>query len=81
MGLPRWLSDKKSACNGLILRLGRSPGEENDNPLQYPCQENSMDRREQGHKELDMTEWLTLVPPIPIISSFESKFFLSDLPL
>ena len=43
-GLPRWLSGKDSSCSagdaedmGLILELGRSPGEENDNPLQYSC--------------------------------------------
>ena len=39
---------KESACNagdqGLIPGLGRSPGEGNDNPLQYSCLENSMDR-------------------------------------
>ena len=39
---------KKSACNtgdlGLIPGLGRSPGEGNGNPLQYPCLENLMDR-------------------------------------
>ena len=29
---------------GSIPGLGRSPGEGNDNPLQYSCQENSMDR-------------------------------------
>ena len=29
---------------GLILGLGRSPGGEHDNPLQYFCLENSMDR-------------------------------------
>ena len=29
---------------GLILGLGRSPGEGNDNPLQYSCLENSMDK-------------------------------------
>ena len=29
---------------GLIPELGRLPGEGNDNPLQYPCLENSMDR-------------------------------------
>jgi len=28
---------------GLIPGLGRSPGEENGNPLQYPCLENAMD--------------------------------------
>ena len=38
---------KASACNvgdlGSIPGLGRSPGEGNDNPLQYTCQENPMD--------------------------------------
>ena len=29
---------------GLILGSGRSPGGENDNPLQYSCLGNSMDR-------------------------------------
>ena len=35
-----------SACKtwGLILGLGKSPGEGNGNPLQYSCLENSMDR-------------------------------------
>ena len=39
---------KESACNagdlGLIPGLGRSPGEENGNPLQYSWLENFMDR-------------------------------------
>ena len=39
---------KESACNagdlGSIRRLGRSPGEGNDYPLQYSGLENSMDR-------------------------------------
>ena len=30
---------------GLIHGLGRSPGEGNDNPLQYSCLENPMDKR------------------------------------
>ena len=38
----------ESACSagdpGLIPGLGRSPGEGNSNPLQYPCLENLMDR-------------------------------------
>ena len=29
---------------GSIPELGRSPGEGNDNPLQYPCMEISMDK-------------------------------------
>ena len=39
---------KESACNsgdsGVIPGLGRSPGEENGNALQYSCLENSMDK-------------------------------------
>ena len=46
--LPQWLSGKESACNeedaGSIPGLGRSPGEGNDNPLQYSCLENPKDR-------------------------------------
>ena len=45
------LSGKESACNagdtgdmGLIPGLGRSIGGGNDNPLQYSCLENPMDR-------------------------------------
>ena len=58
----------KTACSAgevsLIPGLGRSPGEGNDNPLQY-CLENSMDRvawRAAVHEvaKLDMTERLTL---------------------
>ena len=43
LGFPRGLSGKESACqagdSGLISGLGRSPGEENGNPLQYSCLE------------------------------------------
>ena len=39
---------EESACSAgdpsLIPGLGRSPGEVNGNPLQYPCLENLMDR-------------------------------------
>ena len=35
---------KKSACNAGDLVLGGSPGEENDNLLQYSGLENSEDR-------------------------------------
>ena len=48
IGFPGGSEDKVSACNtqdlGSILRLGRSPGEGNGNPLQYSCLENPMDR-------------------------------------
>ena len=43
-----WLSGKESACDAgdmsSIPGLGRSPGEGNDNPLQYPYLDNPMDR-------------------------------------
>ena len=43
-----WCSGKESTCNagdaGSIPRSGRSPGVRNDNPLQYYCLENFMDR-------------------------------------
>ena len=48
LGLPRRLSGKESACNaedvGCVPEPGRSPGEENDDPLQYPCLGNPTDR-------------------------------------
>ena len=50
-GLPKWLSSKEYPCNagdtgdmGLIPGLGRSIGGGNNNPLQYSCLENPMDR-------------------------------------
>ena len=48
MGFPGGSDGKESACNagdqGLIIGLGRSPGEGNGYPLQYFCLENFMDR-------------------------------------
>ena len=50
-GFPWWLSSKDSACSagdkedvGWILGSARSPGGGNDNPLQYSCLKNPMDR-------------------------------------
>ena len=66
-GFPSGSDGKESACStgdtGLIPELGRSPGERSDNPLQYSCLENSMEGLvgySAGHKELDMTEKITL---------------------
>ena len=51
---------KESACNagdpGLIPGSGRSSGEENGNPLQSSCLENSMDRALAGYSPLDHKE-------------------------
>ena len=47
-GFPCNSVSKESACSagdpGSILGLGRSSGEGNGDPLQYPCLENFMDR-------------------------------------
>ena len=47
-GFPGGSGSKESACSardlGSIPGSGRSPGERNDNPLQYLCLENPMDR-------------------------------------
>ena len=69
-GLPCDSNGKESAGNvgdpGLIPGSGRSPGEENGNPLQYSCLENSVDREVcqatvHGVSEWDTTERLTLL--------------------
>ena len=48
LGLSWWLSGKESTCNegdvSLFLGSGRSPGEENGQPLQYSCLGNPVDR-------------------------------------
>ena len=48
MGFASGSDSKESACNAgdmrLIPDLGRSPGEENGNPLQHSCLENPTDR-------------------------------------
>ena len=65
---PGGVDGKESGCNAgdpsLVSGLGRSLGEENGNPLQYSCLENSMDREAwtaSVHEvtESDMTEQLT----------------------
>ena len=53
MGFPGGSVSKESACNagnaGSIPGLVRSPGEENDNPLQYSYLENLMNRGTYAH--------------------------------
>ena len=67
--LPWCSNGKKYVCNagnpGSIPGLGRSPGEENGNPVQYSCLENSMGKgawqaTAHGVAESDMTEQLTI---------------------
>ena len=68
MGFPEWLNGKESAYNAgdpsSLPGLGRSSGEENDNPLQYLAWENPWTEEPGGlqsmsHNKSDMTEQLT----------------------
>ena len=69
MGFPGGLTVKNPPVNagdtGSIPGSGRSPGEENGNPLQYTCLENPMDRGawwatvHTVTKQLDMTDLKT----------------------
>ena len=65
-GFPDSSAGKESICNagdlGSIPELGRSPGENKGNPLQYSGLENPMNCMYSpwGHKELDTTEQLSL---------------------
>ena len=69
MGFIGCSDGKESACNagdlGSIPGLGRHPGEEHVNPLQYSCLENPYGQRNLGgyspwgHKESDTTERLS----------------------
>ena len=66
-GFPGGSVSKESACNagdaGSIPGLRRFPGEGNGSPLQYPCQENPMDRgawRATVHSVAkSWTQWVT----------------------
>ena len=44
LGFAGGSDDKESICNAGDPGLGRSSGERNVYPLQYPCLENPMDR-------------------------------------
>ena len=90
--VPIWLKEKNTQIikDGICLQCGRpgfdpwvrrSPGEGNDNPLQYSCLESSMDRgySSWGCKESDMTEELTLshfqnnISPMTLVPQFENR--------
>ena len=58
MGILSGSDGEESAYNvgdpGLILRLGRTPGEGNGYPLQYSCLENPVDRGDwQGSQRVE----------------------------
>ena len=67
---------KESACNsgdpGLILGLGRFPGEGNGYPLQFSCLENSMDKGASGLQSMGSQrvrhDWAAKMFPFTILS-------------
>ena len=81
-GFPYSSVSKESACSsgdpGSIPGLGRSPGEGNGDPLQYPCLENLMDRGAWGLQSMGLqrigynsainTYLLTYLSEFPITS-------------
>ena len=78
-GFPGGSTVKESFHNlGSIPGLGRSPGEENGNPLQYSWLENSMDCTVHGVTESDMTQWLSLMIQWDVFHIF-SDFYLAFL--
>ena len=65
VAVAQWLNSKEFACNvgdgGLNPVSGRSPGGGHENPLQYSCLENSMDRgswRATVHRVTKSQTWL-----------------------
>ena len=76
---------KESFCNEqdprLIPELGRFPGAGHDNPYQYSCLENSINRGAwratvHGLAELDMTERLTLSLHFTSLNNYRIDFSL-----
>ena len=63
-GVPCGSDGKASACNagdvGSMPGLGGSPGERHGNPLQYSCQENSMDKRAWQTTNMGLQSWTWL---------------------
>ena len=82
LGFPGGSDNEKSACNagelGTIPESRRSPGEGNDNPLQYSCLENSFHGQRNlvgfspwGCKELNTIEQLPLsLNALPVYNKF-----------
>ena len=78
---------KRSACNagdpGSTPESGRSPREENGNPLQYSCLENPMDLP-RGCKESDTIERITLslsfsLPPQLCLSNYKPEITVASV--
>ena len=57
----------------MIPRLRRSPGKGKGYPLQYPGLENSIEYSPWGHKELDLTEPLSLSFTLKLEKNYRRK--------
>ena len=89
-GFPGDSVSRDSACSAgdldLIPRVGRSHGEGNGNPLQYPCLENSMDRGAwqattcRVAKESDRTEQLSLMHSLRALTDIAPPQTPCDIP-
>ena len=71
-GFPRWLNGKESACQegdvNSIPGWGKSPGEGNDNPIQYSCLGNP-----DGQRSLaDYSPWDLKESDLDVLFSFET---------
>ena len=85
MGFPDGASGKEPAwqCRrvlGLTLGSGRFPGGEHDNPLQYSCLENPMDRGAWWatvHKVAESWTWLLWLNTHTIVEAEKSHHLLS----
>ena len=88
-GFPGGSDGKVTVCNmedpGLIPVSGRSPGEGNGNPLQYPCLEKSYGQRSLvGYspwscKESNTTEWLHSLAFITAQQHHKDQFLSTPL--
>ena len=86
LGFPGGSDSKESACRAgdltLIPGLGRSPGRRSWQRLQYSCLENPHGQRSLagcslwGHKESDMTEWLSTAQHSHLSDMWLAKYFL-----
>ena len=86
LGFPGGSDGKESTCNtedlGSIPGLGRSPGEEHGNPLQYSCLKNPHGQGSLagyspwGRKESDMTERLSTAQHFKIENGNTKLFHL-----
>ena len=82
-------SPANAGDTGLIPRSERSPGEGNENSLQYSCLGNSMDRgagvgggghSPWGHTELDTTERLSTYTHSTAVHILQKSVFLPISP-